>query len=356
VYQVLISSTADYPVGAVCDLYPKSSPSLVQQLSTLLKLDLSQSISLQSQPDSDSFSLNTTLFSLLEDWIDIHKQPSRRGMALLLPYVSDQAQAEKISSMACNTTEGRSEFYRYVTKEKRCLSEILWDFQSIQRMEIADLVEIEGILAPRSYSIASMPGKGLIELLISIKRSTTPFGREVTGLCSQYIQRVQPGDVLRFDLRSGSLPIPPTDSHMLLVACGTGIAAFWSLLGLRISQGIGGNLLFYGCRTKECWLYEEEMRAMEGKGLLKLETVFSREKQSRRYVQHRIRDRAEMVAEALVTYDAWVYICGQARSFPSDVESAIESTLCAHFDFSPEEAAEFLKERKAAGKYHVECW
>ena len=359
VYQVLISSPADYPISAICDLYPHNSPLLVQQLSNLLQIDLNQTLSLQSQANSGlpaCFSLTSSLSSLLQSWLDLHKQPTRRGIALLLPYVTDSVQVEKLESMICNTTEGRSEFYRYITKEKRCLSEILWDFQSVKRVEIADLVEIEGILAPRSYSIASVPGQGIIELLISIKSSTTPFGRQVTGLSSQYIQRIQPGDILKFDLRPGCLPLPPPDSHILLVACGSGIAAFWPFLQLRTSQGVGGNMLFYGCRTKECWLYGEEMKAMEGKGLLELETVFSREVQGRRYVQHRIRDRAERVAEALVTFDAWVYICGQARGFPADVESAIQSTLCAHYDFSPEEAAEFLKSRKSAGKYHVECW
>lgn len=359
VYQVVISCPVDYPLCGICDLYPQNSPLLVQQLSNLLQLDLNQTLSLQAQANSGlpaCFSLSVSLSSLLESWLDLHKQPTRRGIARLLPYVTDPVQAEKLNSMLCNTTEGRSQFYRYITKEKRCLSEVLWDFQSVKRMEIEDLVEIEGISAPRSYSIASIPGQGVLELLISLKTTTTPFGRQVTGLSSQYIQRIQPGDILRFDLRPGSLPLPPPDSHILLVACGSGIAAFWPFLQLRIGQGIGGNLLFYGCRTRECWLYGEEMRTMERTGLLCLETVFSREVQGRRYVQHRIRDRAERVAEALVMFDAWVYICGQARGFPADVESAIQSTLCVHFDFSPEEATEFLKDRKAAGKYHVECW
>ena len=357
IYKLQIASQAAFSIGDTCDIYPTNSPTHINQLISLLNLNTTQNIQVKSADFTGiDVDFRTNWEELVGKWMDLHKEPSRRGVEMLLSYTTDSTQREKLQSMIEKTTTGRSDFYRYITKEKRCLCEVLWDFRSISSLNLPDLLEITGLISPRSYSISSLPSSGYIELVISIKQSITPFNRTITGLCSQYIQRIQYGESINLDISAGTLPLPPSDVDVVVVACGAGIAAFWSLLQLRVSQNIGGNVVFYGCRNSDSWVYREEMMEMERKGLARVEVVFSRVERTRRYVQHRIHDRAEVVAEALVVRDAWVYVCGNGRGFPSDVESALLSTLTSHFDFSPSEAQEFLTSRKSSGKYHLECW
>ena len=89
---------------------------------------------------------------------------------------------------------------------------------------------------------------------------------------------------------------------------------------------------------------------------MKAEVVFSRGQREKRYVQDRIRETASLISEELVSYDAHVYLCGQAKSFPSQVESAIIACLGDSFGFTEKEAKEYISDRKSQGMYHVECW
>lgn len=84
--------------------------------------------------------------------------------------------------------------------------------------------------------------------------------------------------------------------------------------------------------------------------------VFSRAQREKRYVQHRIREVPDLITDELVSQDAHVYICGQAKSFPAAVDSSLSFCLTESLGFTASEASEFLQQRKSAGYFHTECW
>lgn len=270
-----IATDAVYTTGDICELYPENSPEVITQLSTLLHLGLSSESHISMNEDCGlqccyygNCELGcVTVAELLRKWVDLHKPPSRRSIAMLSQFANDQTQREKLLTMTSKSTEGRSEFHRYIAREKRILSEILWDFNSITTLPMADLIDIAGLLAPRSYSICSASTSPVLSLLISIKQSVTPFRRQITGLCSQYVKRLQVNDTIRFDITRNSVPRAEDDNHVIIVACGSGIAAFWGMLTERIEKGIGGNVVFFGCREESSWLFKDEMQRYVEMGL-----------------------------------------------------------------------------------------
>lgn len=132
----------------------------------------------------------------------------------------------------------------------------------------------------------------------------------------------------------------------------------------------GGDIdLYFGCRHSDHdWLYEDEMKMFESEKIIStLNLAFSRENSNhnkddiatssaspggttsrRHYVQDKIRENAQHVAELIVKKDAKVYICGDGNSMAKDVQGAIQEALdvyyrqvtCKHHDESNSDVQE----------------
>lgn len=91
---------------------------------------------------------------------------------------------------------------------------------------------------------------------------------------------------------------------------------------------VGSTWLFYGCRHKDRdFLYKDEFERLERSGVLThLVTSFSRDQNSEsdggkagdkapapKYVQHRVHEQSEEVANLLSDSSAMVFVCGDAR-------------------------------------------
>ena len=123
---------------------------------------------------------------------------------------------------------------------------------------------------------------------------------------------------------------PPDNPHlpMIMVGPGTGVAPFRGFLQERAAlkqQGVpvGESLLFFGCRDPlQDFLYEDELRAFEAAGVMRLFAAFSREPgQPKTYVQQAIREQSEDVWR-LLQQEAVIFVCGEASRMAPDVRQA----------------------------------
>jgi len=123
----------------------------------------------------------------------------------------------------------------------------------------------------RAYSMSNHPAEGNI-VSLTIRIATPPFDKvkggwmDVNpGICSSYVFAQKPGDKVTISGPYGEFFIKETESEMLYVGGGAGMAPMRShLYHLFHTLKTGRKVtFFYGGRTKQELFYIEEFRAIE---------------------------------------------------------------------------------------------
>lgn len=122
-----------------------------------------------------------------------------------------------------------------------------------QFVSFSDMVH--GKKITRAYSIASAPGgANRFELCLNLVKD---------GVFSPHLFEMKPGDTVEMlpPLGTFALRQPPRDS--VLVATGTGIAPFRSMLHAHLAAHSPAFTLLFGVRYEQSLMYRAEFEAME---------------------------------------------------------------------------------------------
>jgi sulfite reductase (NADPH) flavoprotein alpha-component len=223
-------------------------------------------------------------------------------------------------------------------------------------------IETLDVLQPRVYSISSSlksnPGK--VSLTVDAVRYEVDR-RTRLGVCSTFLGgRIVPGDKIRVYVQKAqhfALPDDPA-KPIIMIGPGTGIAPFRAFLHERhATKAPGRNWLFFGHQRSDCdFFYEEELVAMRASGLLtRLTLAWSRDGKEKIYVQHRLREVGRDLW-AWLNDGAHIYICGDAQKMAKDVESVLTEVVAQQSGRSAAEAAKFIAELKANGRYQADVY
>jgi CDP-4-dehydro-6-deoxyglucose reductase len=163
--------------------------------------------------------------------------------------------------------------------------------------------EPEGQLA-RAYSIASPPrADGRFEIAIT---------RVEGGPGSNFLHEATVGTSLRMTKAEGLFALRPSDGPLLMVATGTGVAPFRSMLLAHDLSGkkLPPSRLLFGMRTERDLIYRDDFSALESRqSLFEYLPTLSRPSESwagrQGYVQLHV---AELVR--VLGGDCNVFICG----------------------------------------------
>ncbi len=183
-------------------------------------------------------------------------------------------------------------------------------------------------LAPRTYSVASLPQDGALQLLVRQER----HGEKGLGLASSWLTAHAPLGTLvplrlvanpRFDAAQGDLPC-------IFIGNGSGLAGLRSQLRERVHTGQRRNWLLFGERhSAHDTLCATEIDGWQALGFLaRLDRVFSRDGGEHRYVQDRLRAAADEL-RAWVADGAILYVCGSAQGMGSGVDAVLAEVLGA---------------------------
>ena len=178
----------------------------------------------------------------------------------------------------------------------------------------------------RSYSIASMPSDGAIELVV--RQMFDPDG--ALGPGSAWLTRdARPGDKTQLRLRNNpGFHLPETNQPLLLIGNGTGIAGLRALLKARIERGQHRNWLVYGERspTADRW-FGAELDAWKAAGYLRrLDLCFSRGGEPSGYVQDQLEQAADDVRRWIAD-GACIMVCGSQAGMSQGVHAALTRIL-----------------------------
>jgi sulfite reductase (NADPH) flavoprotein alpha-component len=223
-------------------------------------------------------------------------------------------------------------------------------------------IEALDALQPRVYSISSSHrcNPGRVSLTVDAVRYQIDK-RMRLGVCSTFLGgRVAPGDKIRVYVQKAqhfALPEDPA-KPIIMIGPGTGIAPFRAFLHERQAiKAPGRNWLFFGHQRSDYdFFYEDELVAMRTAGLLtRLTLAWSRDGKEKTYVQHRMREVARDLW-AWISEGAHIYICGDALRMAKDVESALTDIVAEQNGRGADEAAKFIADLKAQGRYQADVY
>ncbi|WP_114650141.1 sulfite reductase subunit alpha [Pseudothauera hydrothermalis] len=182
---------------------------------------------------------------------------------------------------------------------------------------------------PRTYTIASLPASGVVQLLVREVRGDDGRPGCMSALLGSAAQigmrfagrlRANPG------FRLGENAARP----LILIGNGTGLAGLLAHLRWRAQRGKRRNWLIFGERQAAFdRLCGEELDDLAARGLLAhCDRVFSRDPPAGEYVQHRLERVADTVRE-WVADGAAIYVCGNAVGMAPAVHETLERLLGA---------------------------
>ena len=197
-------------------------------------------------------------------------------------------------------------------------------------------------LKRRYYSISSSPLVNPEELSITVGVLKRPHasGRGVfRGICSNYLESLNPGDFIRVGILASHFRLPEDSATpMIWIGAGTGIAPYRSFIQSRSilqaqGQQLGKCILIAGCRKPEHdQLYAQEWLEAERKGLIKVYWAFSRNivggVLTKTYVQDVIESHKAELTE-LINDGANVYVCGDGETIGKAIPIAFGEGLFA---------------------------
>ncbi|MET0265802.1 MAG: sulfite reductase flavoprotein subunit alpha [Duganella sp.] len=182
-------------------------------------------------------------------------------------------------------------------------------------------------VAPRRYSLASLPQDGVLQLLVRQVRLGDGSG---LGLASGWLTaQAQVGDEVRLRLVAN----PAFDQHAparpsIYIGNGSGLAGLRSHLRARVHEGAARNWLIFGERQREFdSICAAEIAGWRSAGMLpELDLVFSRDVTGGEYVQDRLRVRADVLRDWIAD-GAVLYVCGSLQGMAGGVDAALEEII-----------------------------
>nr|KAI8753849.1 nitric oxide synthase [Biomphalaria glabrata] len=304
--------------------------------------------------------------------LDITTPPSQALLQLLATQATRDRDKEKIEVLA--TDSKAYEDWKYDLSPN--LLEVLEQFTSVRVPPSLLLTQLP-LLQQRYYSISSSPQMcpGEVHATIAVVRFRTHdgAGAQHEGVCSGWLNRCAPGNIVPCLVRAApSFHLPEKSSlPIIMVGPGTGIApfrSFWqqrmidmemmNVPSLEDKKHFGDMVLYFGCRTaRQDNIYGKELEDMEKAGVLtNFYVALSREFDVPKvYVQDILLSNAPYVYEAIVKKGGHFYVCGDV-SMAHDVTQTLEVILQDQGKMDAENAAQLVTKLREANRFHEDIF
>ncbi|BDM24340.1 bifunctional nitrate reductase/sulfite reductase flavoprotein subunit alpha [Pseudomonas sp. LRP2-20] len=306
----LSGSGFTYTAGDALGVWPRNCPALVEELLALMQLDGKQVVELKGQlamPLAEALETHLEIAKVTPQQLQVFSRHAGDLQRLLLP-------------------ECKAELQEWLWG--RQLVDVLRAFP--QRLPLATWLDLLKPLQPRLYSISSSLLAHPEQVHLTV--STVRYG-ERKGVCSTFLaDRAQGLKVAIFPQASKHFRLPEDDDMpVIMVGPGTGIAPFRAFLEEREVRGAKGkNWLFFGEQYAATdFYYQEQLKAWQASGHLRLDTAFSRDQAEKIYVQQRMLEQGAQLWQWLEA-GAYFYVCGDAQRMARDVDAALREVIAVH--------------------------
>ena len=334
----LSGSNLNYHVGDALGVYPVNCGELVAMIMDRIAAD--PSVPVQS-PMGNNKPLRE---ALCEDCC--LKDPSDELLELAMGHMTESDAKQTLTRML---EDGVPEGFDVLD---------VLELGTCSTLTATELVETLEPLNPRLYSIASSMKKVGDQVHLTVGKVVFEReGRVRKGVASTMLaDRLDEGASIRVfpQPNHGGFTVPESPfAPMIMVGPGTGIAPFMAFLQEREATQAGGkNWLFFGDQHEACdFLYEEDLKSYQESGLLtRLDVAFSRDGDSKVYVQDRMRENAAELWQWLKD-GAFFYVCGDASRMAGDVDRALKDIIAEQGGMSDEDAKGFVDQMSSDQRY-----
>ncbi|XP_069679042.1 NADPH-dependent diflavin oxidoreductase 1 [Periplaneta americana] len=301
-----------------------------------------------------------TLRKCAQQYWDLNTVPRRYFFYLLSRFTTSDLEKEKLIEFT--TPEGQEELYNYSNRPRRTILEVLQDFpHATANIPLEYVFELFQPIRPRAFSIASSPQahKEEVHILVAVVKYQTMLKLPRLGLCSNWLATLTAGMTIPVWVRKGSFTFPSLEeTPVIMVGPGTGVAPFRSYIHDRVARGLASNkllYLFFGCRNKNGDFHcSNEWLTLEHEQHLSLFCAFSRDQESKVYVQHVIKEQA-LLLWSLMKSEAWIFLAGNSN-LPSGVREALVDIACRVGELSRDRAEHFVKSLEVSHRFQTETW
>ncbi|KAJ2160880.1 sulfite reductase [NADPH] flavoprotein component [Coemansia sp. RSA 552] len=346
-----------YEIGDALGVYGFNDVKEVGKFCEQYGLDGGQLVTATKDGETQTRSIHSWLTRAL----DLFGRPSKKFYTALADFATDEKEAEKLRWLT--TSEGSVEFKDRVA-DTVTYAELLLEFTSA-RPSIFHLVDLVAPIKPRHYSIASSAKMhpGSVHLCVVTVEWKNSKGQPRFGQCTRFLNSLTIGAELVVNVKPSVMKLPPLDSQPVIMAgLGTGMAPFRAFIeerAVRKLQGVdvGPMTLYFGSRHRAMeYLYGEEFEAYHADGLLtNLQLAFSRDQKSKVYIQHKMREDSELLADQMLSKDGCFYLCGP--TWPTgDVKDAMVAAFTGYGGVKPGDANKVIEELKESEHYILEVY
>ncbi len=193
------------------------------------------------------------------------------------------------------------------------------------------LVDLLRPMQPRLYDLANSFDAVADELHLTVQHYRYAFGsREESGIASEYLVQLQPGDSLRlYPHRHARFQLPEDPQlPLILIAEGTGIAPYRAFIQHLRASGQHRRcwLLFAEQQFEQDFLYQRDWQQAQADGLLQhIDTVFYQDEPGRNLADLALADANRL--RQWLDDGAHLYLCGDTVNL-----EACEQALQQHYD------------------------
>ena len=373
-----------YKTGDHLGIWPTNPAMEVQRLLNCLGLETSRHTKLKiteiEQGSKPKVPGDTTLDVLLVHRLEICAPLSREAIGSLVQFAPTQQAKELLINLSDAKLAYEDLLRSTYINFGRLLQLAAPGIGAWKDLPLSFIIETLPAMRPRYYSISSssvvQPHRAAITAVVADKVLSSPDQR-VPGLCTSYLlaRKNSIGSAgsddhlnshrLLAHVRKSTFKLPALSSHpIVMVAAGTGIAPFRAFISERarlfkMGRPVGNMILVFGCRNeRHDFLYCDELRELQTifGSKFTLLTAFSRPNDGNKiYVQDRIAEHSQDLAEMLVDGDANFYICGSA-AMARDVSRTVETTLTETQGWTDENVQSFMERQKRAKRWHQDVW
>ena len=328
-----------YEAGDALGIWPSNCQQLVEKLLAVLQLAADTPVSV------DGCGAITLQIALLKHYEIAKVTPD------FLKFVLQHTQHKVLARLLKD--ENKTELKDWLWGKQ--LVDVLYAFPI--QVEASKFLSALKRLQPRLYSISSSPKATQGEVHITVSTVRYQCGDQPRkGVCSTYLADFSEEATIPIFIQKSANFRPPasSDTPMIMVGPGTGIAPFRGFLQERRSLGhVGQNWLFFGEQyVATDFYYRDEIESWHKDGFLtRLDLAFSRDQAEKIYVQDRMRERGAALWQWLES-GAHFYVCGDATRMAKDVDAALREIVKTYGKMT-EDAANLYVQNLSANKRYV---
>lgn len=336
----------------------------------------------------------TTWEALFQSYLEICA-PVPRETVLSLAQFAPSASSKATLKQLC---KDKDTYHSYCSKNHVTLGRLLENVTSLtdswSNLPLSFILESLPTLSPRYYSISSSSIVSPKQMSITVATSSEPSPTRDTpipGLATDYLLAIEqykrdgiaspnapsynlsgPDNALEqgrkvfAHLRKSKFKLPALPkAPIIMIASGSGVAPFRGFLAERarlvaIGRDVGPSLLFFGCRSSQEFLYQDELQSLqESNEGIEVITAFSRAETNRRggktYVQDKVEEREEQVVRLLIEENAYFYICGGA-GMARDVAARLGESVRKIMGWDERRLREWSEGMRKTHRWQEDVW